>query len=360
MRIAILGAGNGGSAVAADLTIKGHDVTLIKTSDTMHKAHFQYLKDTNGKIVMVENVKTTTVMLNRVSTDLSLVENAELIIIYVQTNYHDSLIRRIAPFLKDGHTILIEPGYLSTAYFNEYCSNVDITIIEAESSPIDCRIVEPGIIKVSFRNVRNPLGVYPVGHKDGIEGKMGQLGYNFYYLSSVIEAALHNPNLIVHTVGAVMSIPRIEYSKGDYCMYWEVFTPSVWNILLELDNEKMNVLERLGCPKISYVDACKYRNTLDENMDATAVFFEYAHSPNVVQGPHVVDSRYITEDVSQGLVLLESLAKKFNISTPICSALIDIAGAALKKDFRREGRTLERLGAKNVLKIIEDRKKDRG
>ena len=57
---------------------------------------------------------------------------------------------------------------------------------------------------------------------------------------------------------------------------------------------------------------------------------------------------------SQGLVLLESLAKKFNISTPICSALIDIAGAALKKDFRREGRTLERLGAKNVLKIIDD------
>ena len=36
MRIAILGAGNGGSAVAADLKIKGHDVTLIKTSNTIH------------------------------------------------------------------------------------------------------------------------------------------------------------------------------------------------------------------------------------------------------------------------------------------------------------------------------------
>ncbi len=355
MRIAILGAGNGGSAVAADLRIKGHDVTLIKTSKTMHMAHFKHLIDSKGLISLVENDKKTTVALNNVSTDLSLIKNAELIIIYVQTNYHESLIKRMAPFLKDGHIVLIEPGYLSTAYFIEHCSrNNNITIVEAESSPIDCRIVEPGTIRVSFRNVRNPLGVYPVNHKTEIEGKMSQLGYSFNYVSSVIEAALHNPNLVVHTVGAVMSIPRIEYSKGDYCMYWEAFTPSVWNILLKLDDEKISVLERLGCPKLTYVEACKYRNTLDDSMDATSVFFEYARSPKVVQGPHVVDSRYITEDVSQGLVLMESLANKFNIFTPVCTALIDIASAALKRDFRSEGRTIKKLGLKNVEKIIKD------
>ena len=31
----------------------------------------------------------------------------------------------------------------------------DITIIEAESSPIDCRIISPGCVKVLFKNVLN-------------------------------------------------------------------------------------------------------------------------------------------------------------------------------------------------------------
>ena len=61
-----------------------------------------------------------------------------------------------------------------------------------------------------------------------------------------------------------MSIPRIEKTKGDYVMYHEVFTPSVWNILEALDSEKMDVLEKLGFERIPYVEACKHRNSLDD------------------------------------------------------------------------------------------------
>ena len=44
MNIAVLGAGNGGCAVAADMSLKGHNVTLIKTSDSLHNKNFEYLK----------------------------------------------------------------------------------------------------------------------------------------------------------------------------------------------------------------------------------------------------------------------------------------------------------------------------
>ena len=43
MNISVLGAGNGGCAVAADMSLKGHEVTLIKTSNSIHNENFKYL-----------------------------------------------------------------------------------------------------------------------------------------------------------------------------------------------------------------------------------------------------------------------------------------------------------------------------
>ncbi|MDU2640349.1 MAG: NAD/NADP octopine/nopaline dehydrogenase family protein, partial [Finegoldia magna] len=164
------------------------------------------------------------------------------------------------------------------------------------------------------------------------------------------------PNLIVHTVGAVMSIPRIEKSKGDFCMYHEAYTrnnPSTWNILEALDKEKMAVLKKMGFKELSYVEACKYRNSLDESEDAKEVFLNYAEMDTRAKGPTKVDSRYISEDVPQGLVMLESLGKTLNVETPIASSLINIASAALDRNLRNEGRTLEGLGSDNLKKILD-------
>ena len=62
--------------------------------------------------------------------------------------------------LEDNQIVLINPGYLSTAYFLKYCTK-NLIIAEAESSFIDGRIMEPGYFQVGFRNVRNPIGIYP-------------------------------------------------------------------------------------------------------------------------------------------------------------------------------------------------------
>lgn len=352
MKITVVGAGNAGCAVSADLTMKGHTVTLLKTSGSMHNDNFAFLQENNGRITMLENGETRTTNISRVTTDFSAISEAELVIVYIQTNYHEDLIIRMKDYLRDGQKVLFNPGYFSTAYMLKHCGGKDLTIIEATSSFIDCRIAEPGLIKVGFRNVRNPIGVYPSERGEKTMEELACLGFHFA-LRSTAEVALHNPNLIVHTVGAIMSIPRIEKTKGDYCMYWEVFTPSVWNILEKLDAEKMDVLEKLGFPRLAYVDACKFRNTLDTEVDGKEVFFWYAAMPTRAKGPIVVDSRYITEDVPQGLVMLEALGQYLHVPTPVCTSLIEIANAALCREFRDVGRTLERLGVENVKAIIE-------
>lgn len=358
MNVTVVGCGHAGSTIAADLSLKGHNVTLLKTSNKLHNEHFE-------KIYKEQKINITE---NNISKDANLVvttnfeeaiTSANLIILYIQTNYHENVIKKICKYISDGQIILIEPGYLSTSYFLKH-TNKDITIVEAESSPIDCRIISPGKVQVLFKNVVNPVGVYPRKNIPLAKEKLSKLDYNFEYISTVVEAALHNPNLIVHTIGAIFSIPRIEYTNkygGNYSMYREVFTPHIWNLVLSLDEEKMNVLEKLGCDRLSYVDACKKRNSNDDNRDATEVFFDYAHNSSP-SGPDIPDSRYITEDVPEGLVLLESLGKVLNIKTPTCSGLINCANALLKCDFRQEGRTIEKLGIETINIILSECEKN--
>lgn len=348
MNIVIAGCGNAGSAVAADLSLKGNNVTLLKTSNTIHNEHFKVIASSQ-KIVLEENDATFISSVKVTDNFAEAIKNKDLIIIFIQTNYHEDLIKKLSEYVEDGQTVLIEPGYLSTCYFLKYCKK-NITVVEAESSPIDCRIIHPGKVKVLFRNVCNPVGVYPSNNTEKTKELLDSLGYNFEYSQSVVTAALHNPNLIVHTVGAIMSIPRIEYATKinvEYSMYKEVFMPHVWTLVLALDEEKINVLKKLGYPGVPYVEACKHRNSLDCSRDATEVFFDYANN-SAPSGPNIPDSRYVTEDVSQGLVMLESLGQVFKVSTPVCTALIDIASAMLKREFRSEGRTVNRLGAEQI------------
>lgn len=359
MKIAILGAGNAGCAVGADLSLKGHQVTLIKTSHAMHDENFNYLLENDGKFVINEFGEISETNIYKVTRDLEEISNNEVVIIYIQTNYHKDLIKRIVKYFNDDQIILINPGYLSSAYILEYCDK-DIIIAEAQSSFIDGRIMENGYFRVGFRNVRNPIGIYPTRRKEEAIEKLDKLDERFVYLDSIIEAAIHNPNMIVHTVGSVMSIPRIEIAKDDFCMYHEAYTREnihTWKILEKLDDEKMNVLEKLGFERLSYENACKYRNSLDESIDAKEVFLDYAAMDTRAKGPVRVDSRYISEDVPEGLVMLESLAKVLDVKTPIATSLIEIASAALGIDLRKDGRSVESLGYDNIKKLIEDSKK---
>lgn len=352
MKITIVGAGNGGSAMAADLSIKGHTVTLFKSSNKGHNEHFDTLMKKNGEILFrdLDGEKKTKIhkITNLMKEAFS--EEPKVIVLFIKTNYHEDIIKKISPYLKDDQVILIEPGYLSTAYFLKHCRNHQLIIAEAQSSPLDCRITAPGAVKILFKNERNPIGIYPANRKEGAVAILKEFDYNFVIQDSVVEAALHNPNLIVHTIGAIMSIPRIEYTDKEYSMYREVFTPSIWSLVEKLDAEKMEVLESLKLRKIPYVEACKFRNSEDLSLDAKEVFYDYAQN-NSPTGPNISDSRYITEDVPEGLVLLESLGEILNIKTPVCSALIEIASACLDIDFRDNGRTLDRLGVENVRRI---------
>ena len=250
MNIAILGAGNSGCALAADYAARGHEVTLIKTSHSLHDDNFSHLCATGGRMRIHEFGTDTDCVIAHLSRDVADVRGKDIVLLCTQTGYHHDVLRRVVPFLTAGQILLMIPGYLSTAYALGLHPADGVIFAEAESNFIDGRICAPGEFQVGFRNVRNPIGVYPHSALPTAKAVLDRLGTPFIYLSSVAEAALHNPNMIVHTVGAIMTIPRIEGTNGDYCMYHEAFTRS--GIC-----SRRSTVRRCACSSGSAARACR-------------------------------------------------------------------------------------------------------
>ena len=241
--------------------------------------------------------------------------------------------------MKDGQIVFRIPGNLGSTQFAKY-TNKDVIFVEGESTPFDARISAPGVVNILFRNARNAVAFLRDEHRIYLD-KINELFKAHKYLrTNIFESALHNPNLIVHTIGAIMSASRIETSNGEFSLYKEAFTPSIWNLIKDLDAEKMKVITACGGEQaISYIDSAKWRNEEDLSKDSLEVFKSY--SEDAPKGPFEVNSRYIYEDVPMGLCLLENLGKIKNIETPIASSLISIASSLLSVDYRSQAYKIE-------------------
>ncbi len=344
MRILIVGFGNAGSGIAADLRLKGHRVAVLKTSEAMHMAHFEKVRS-DRRITLREKGVVRIAEMDLLTRDPreAFGMDPEVVVVTTQSLQHERVFSLIGPFLSPGTIVLLEPGNAGSLLLARQGLAERLTVVEATSTPIDVRILDPGMVEVLFRNIRNPLGFLPMSRRAEALAQLQQLYPSFYCLGHPLIIALHNPNLIVHTVGALLNVPRIEYSKGEFWMYKEGFTRSVWNIIEALDKEKMEVLQKLGGEPIPYLEIAKTRNAEDLSIDAREMFEIYCQTGSP-KGPASTDTRYIYEDVPKGLVLLESLGGLVGVRTATASMLIDLAQGYMKTDYRRIGSTLQALG----------------
>jgi len=357
MKIAVIGTGNVGVAFAADLSIKGHEVTLLKTSSYRSDVYDRLIKN-NNRVFLKEKSTYTKTAIKEISKDLSKVADAEIVICTIQSNFYESLVKRIHQHLQKKQIVVCVCSYASSYYFKKYCQELPM-LVEATGPYLEGRVElndkqDEVVFRVGCRLERCPFAASPsLNQKEKLQ-KLHNLSNSFKHEYSVLESALLNPNMVLHTVGSIMSLSRIEYSKGNFCMYREAYTrnnKATLDIMLKLDEEKKKVLNTLHQRPI---DIFKAGGFIGEN--ELESFYRYSESSDRAISPTSIHSRYITEDVSEGLVLMESIAIHIGLELPVTSSLITLASVALGIDFRKTGRTIQKLGIENEIDMLHERR----
>jgi opine dehydrogenase len=357
-RIAVIGAGNGGHAMAAHKTLDGFEVSLFELP--RFADNIRQVLDTGQITIEWPEQRKETVRIHQVTTDIAAaLKGAEVIFVVTPAFGHKTMAEGCAPHVEEGQIICLTPGSGGSLDFARIfrAQGVDENVLLCEGCtlPYGARLAGPGHVLVYTEAVTLPTGVFPANRTDEAIARLREVYPSITPAANVLEAALNNPNPIVHPAATLLSVTRIEYSGGEFYLYREGMTPAVARVYEALERERLAILERLGLKLHHYadLDARGYNLgvTLEEchdrilNTSMDAAFGAGSIEVGMkMRGPTSMQDRYVTEDVPYGLVLLATLGRLLDIATPITDAVINLWGAINRADYWTEGRGVDELG----------------
>jgi opine dehydrogenase len=345
--VAVLGAGHGGCAAAADLGTRGYSVRL----HARNAERLAPLRAQGG--IAARGVAQGLIPVDLMTTDVvEAVRDADLIMLVVPSVAHGHYARALAPLIDGSQPIFINPGHTGGGlhFLRELrdagyrgpvrsCETVTLTYIT--------RMEGPALVNIYSYTKRLRFAALPGKDTAALFALIQPLYPEIQQASSVLETALSNLNAIFHPQGMIMNAGWIQHTNGDFLFYREGFTDAVGRVTAAVDAERMAVAKALGIPATPFIEvfyqAGLTTKAARDSGDISRACLE--SEPNkTIKSPSSLNHRYVHEDVGYGLVPLAALGRVAGVATPTIDALIQLAGLAVGIDYTREGLTLERLG----------------
>ena len=355
--VAVLGGGNGGHAVAANLSLAGFKVNFFELPQFAES----FEKVLRTKEIQIQGISVDGVAkLNHATTDIQqAIKDAEVIFVITPAFGHKAMAEVCVPFIQDGQIIVLMPGSGGSLEFVNMIKQKkvkrEITVAETCTLPYGARLKGPGHVSVLINAVILPTGVFPSKKTGEVIPKLRQFYPTIIPAKDVLEAAINNPNPIVHPAATLLSATRIEHSKGEFYLYAEGMTPAVARTYESLNEERLSICKVMGY-RLHHWDnlefrgynlgeteeECRYR-ILNTSMDA-AFGKDGIYAGIKMKGPEHLKDRYVTEDVPYGMVLLSTLGDLLGVPTPTHDAVIQLASVINRTDYWKTGRGMKQLG----------------
>lgn len=338
--IAVLGGGNGGHMMAADLKLKGHEVRLFEMPAFRHQV---------TKVFETKTIEVTGLINEKVALDLvtdqieTAVNGAHYILITTPAFAHADYARLLKGRLNAGQTVVVFPGAFAALALRREFGDADCPVLaEANNLPYDARLTAPASVKLYGRNKIN-IAFMPADKGPGLIDDMRAELFPFEKVyADVLECGLSIVNPALHTGPCLLNISNIERPDVNFFLYEHGFTPSAAKLDIALDNERKAVGRKLGYDLSPIEDFSSLPRGYTWKDLYRGAHGEISLTPIV--GPNDIFNRYLTEDAPFGLVPWTAVGELAGVEMPITRGIIDIYNIIHERDWRAEGNNAQKLG----------------
>jgi len=341
----VIGAGHGGKAMAAHLALMGLKVALFNRT----YEHINVIQKRGGiELESNEEGAHGFGKLALVTSDMGqALQGAQMIMVVVPSSAHADIAKTTAPHLKDGQIIILHPGRTCGALefakvLRDQGCTADVTIAEAETFIYASRSDGPAQARIFRIKEAVPLAALPASRNEQVLQAIRPVYPQFIDGVNVLHTGLNNMGAIFHPALTLLNAGWIESTYGDYQFYIEGVTTSVARVLETLDRERVTVASSLGIRARTAMEWLKmaYDTSGEDLQDAIHNQPGYMG----IKAPSTLSHRYIFEDVPMSMVPIASLGTRFGVSVVGMESIIHLACIVHRTDYRKRGRTVDKLG----------------
>lgn len=340
MKVTVIGAGNCSYAMAADLSSKGVEVTIL-----VDPAHFREIElvAEMGVIELYENDSVTDVPISCITDNPQKgLADSQCVFFPIPAYGQKVVLDWLIDYFCEGQTIVFTPGYLGSIVARNILKERGITktLYIGETNETIYNAKKLGGNKVCITGRVTPL--YAAAFPKVDTSKLIEFCkdvYSFTEAKDVFHSTLNATNPIYHVSGCILNAGRIERAKGEFYLYEEGLTPAVAHVMELLDKERVQVMKALGYPYYTVAEE------LADGREPRSMWEEMngCRSLEFVKGPDSLQSRYLTEDIPYGISSWLAIGELVGLDLPIMKSLKVLGGIVIGEEWSSKMRDAKEL-----------------
>ena len=341
MKLAVVGAGAGGLAVAGHAGLAGHEVSV---HDVRPEA-VDVLAARGG--VEVTGAEEGFAPVAAASLDSAVVRGADLVVIVTPGPDQGAAVRGIAGYVGESRLVLVMPGRTGGALEAAVVlaeAGAEVPVAETDAFPFTCSTPAPATSHIASVENRFGVAALPPARAREAVSIVRELLAQAEPVESVLHTGLSNMDAILHLAPMVTNAGRIEHEGGSFDLYGDGVTPAVARVMGATDGERLAVGAALGLDLPSLLEWIRAAHGLGEQNLHAAIQSLQREVCGPTPAPASLEHRYLTEAVQCGAVPLVSLGRQLGVEVDVTDHCVELACVLLGRDVRATGRTVERLG----------------